>query len=112
MIPEGSLKCEKGEWKKENSQVIDKILKMYKVKWQRTPVFLSGEFHGQRSLVGNILWSCKELDKTEWLSMHLGTKWKSTIPCNERNGNNQKINKHTLNNRHIIQEEVIIDKVF
>ena len=29
------------------------------------PVFLLGEFHGQRSLVGYNPWSCKELDTTE-----------------------------------------------
>ena len=27
---------------------------------QPTPVFLSGEFHGQRSLAGYSPWSCKE----------------------------------------------------
>ena len=30
-----------------------------------TPVFLSEESHGQKSLVGYSLWGCKELDKTE-----------------------------------------------
>ena len=38
-----------------------------KIPWRRewlpTPVFLPGEFHGQRNLVG--LWGCKELDMTE-----------------------------------------------
>ena len=29
------------------------------------PVFLSGELHGQRSLVDYSPWSCKELDTTE-----------------------------------------------
>ena len=33
--------------------------------WQPTPVFLPGESHGQRSLVGYSLWGCKELDTTE-----------------------------------------------
>ena len=33
--------------------------------WLSTPVFLSGEFHGQRSLVGYSLWGRKELDMTE-----------------------------------------------
>ena len=30
-----------------------------------TPVFLPGEFHGQRSLVGYSLWSCKQSKPTE-----------------------------------------------
>ena len=30
-----------------------------------SPVFLPGEFHGQRSLVGYSPWGCKELDTTE-----------------------------------------------
>ena len=39
-------------------------------KWQPTPVFLPGESHGQRSLVGYSPQSCKELDTTERLSTH------------------------------------------
>jgi len=38
--------------------------------WLPTPVFLSGESHGQRSLAGYNPWDCKELDTTEQLSMH------------------------------------------
>ena len=34
-------------------------------KWQPTPVFLPGEFHGQRSLVGYSPWSRKKSDMTE-----------------------------------------------
>ena len=34
-------------------------------KWQRTPVFLPGESHGQRSLVGFNPWGHKESDTTE-----------------------------------------------
>jgi len=33
--------------------------------WQPTPVFVSGESHGQRSLVGYTPWSWKESDMTE-----------------------------------------------
>ena len=40
-----------------------------KIPWRRaqqfTPVFLSGESYGQRSLGGHSPWSCKELDMTE-----------------------------------------------
>ena len=34
-------------------------------KWQSMPVFLPGEFHGQRSLAGYSPWVHKELDTTE-----------------------------------------------
>ena len=34
-------------------------------KWLPTPVFLPGEFHGQRSLEGYSPWGCKESDMTE-----------------------------------------------
>ena len=34
-----------------------------------TPVFLPGEFHGQRSLRAN-LWGHKKLDATEQLTLH------------------------------------------
>ena len=33
-------------------------------KWQPTPVFLLGEFHGQRSLAGYSPWGHKESDMT------------------------------------------------
>ena len=33
-------------------------------KWQPTPVYLPGQFHGQRSLAGYSPWDCKELDMT------------------------------------------------
>ena len=36
-----------------------------------TPVFLSGEFLGQRSLVGYSPWGHKELDTTEQLTLSL-----------------------------------------
>ena len=35
-------------------------------KWQLIPVFLPGQFYGQRSLVGYILWDGKESDMTEY----------------------------------------------
>ena len=37
-------------------------------KWQPTPVFMPGEAHGQRSLVGCSPWGHKESDMTEWLT--------------------------------------------
>jgi len=44
-----------------------------KIPWRRkqpsTPVFLSGESHGQRSLVGYSPWGHKELDTTERLTL-------------------------------------------
>ena len=43
-----------------------------KIPWRRklqpTPVFLPGEFHGQRSQVGGSPWGHKELDTTEQLT--------------------------------------------
>ena len=39
--------------------------------WQPTPVFLSGEFHGQRSLVGYSPWGRQESDTSEWLALSL-----------------------------------------
>ena len=34
-------------------------------KWKPTPVFLTGKFHRQRSMVGYSPWGCKESDMTE-----------------------------------------------
>ena len=39
--------------------------------WQSTPVFLPRESHRQRSLASWSLWGCKELDKTERLTLSL-----------------------------------------
>ena len=55
-------------------------------KWQPTPVFLPGKFHGQRSLVGYSLWDRKESDRTEhalthtplFTLMHWRSKWQPT----------------------------------
>ena len=38
----------------------------WKRAWQPTPVFLPGESHGQRSLVGYSACGCKELDVTRY----------------------------------------------
>ena len=39
-------------------------------KWQPTPVFLPGKFHGQKNLVGYSPWDHKELDTTEHTHPH------------------------------------------
>ena len=40
----------------------------WRTKWLPTPVFVPGEFHGQRSLAGYSPWGRKELDMTDQLS--------------------------------------------
>ena len=46
-----------------------------KIPWRRewllTPIFLPGEFHGQRSLAGYSPWCCKESDTTKRLQLLL-----------------------------------------
>ena len=46
-----------------------------KIPWRRewlpTLVYLPGEFHGQKSLVGYSPWACKELDMTKRLTVSL-----------------------------------------
>ena len=37
----------------------------WKREWLPTPLFLPGEFHGQRNLAGYSPWGCKESDTTE-----------------------------------------------
>ena len=43
---------------------------LWRREWQPTPVFLPGESHIQRNLVGYSPWGGKESDKTEQLSLH------------------------------------------
>ena len=52
----------------------------WKRAWQPTPVFLSGESHGQRSLAGCSPWGCKESDTTEHLPLSVFTCWRSHPP--------------------------------
>ena len=41
----------------------------WKREWLPTPVFLPGEFHGERILAGYSPWGCKESDTTEQLTL-------------------------------------------
>ena len=43
--------------------------------WQPTPVFLSREFHGQRSFADYSPWGRKESDLTEWLTILVSLSW-------------------------------------
>ena len=47
--------------------------------WQTTPVFLPRESHGQRSLLGQGLRACKELNRTSQLNNFCTAKWFSYI---------------------------------
>ena len=49
----------------------DPLENPWKREWQPTPVFLPGEFHGQKSLVSHSPWGCIESDMTEWLTLLL-----------------------------------------
>ena len=40
-----------------------------------TPVFLPGEFHGQRNLAGYSPWGCKEVDMTERVTYSHMLRW-------------------------------------
>ena len=42
----------------------------WRKKWQPTPVFLPGQFHGQRNLADYSRWGCKESEMTEHPHMH------------------------------------------
>ena len=44
------------------------IRKIWRKKWQCTPVFLPGKSHGKRSLAGYSPWGHKESDTAEHLS--------------------------------------------
>jgi len=57
------LKCLPARWETRFNPWVRKI--PWREKWQPTPVFLPGESHGQRSLVGYSPWGRKESDTTE-----------------------------------------------
>ena len=60
------------------------------------PVFLPGETHGQRSLVGCSPWGCKEADMTEWLNNNYMPR-PSAGDLQPRTGSRQTRNKKTNN---------------
>ena len=62
------LKCLPAMWENLFDLWVGKI--PWRRKWQPTPVFLPGESHGGRSLVGYSPWGRKESDTTELL--HFG----------------------------------------
>ena len=49
---------------------------------QTTPVFLPGEFHGQRSPVGYSPWGCGESDTTKWLTLSFSSMSSPSTQCN------------------------------
>ena len=51
---------------------VGKIL--WRRKWQPTPIFLPGESHGQRSLLGYSPWGPKSRTRLKWFSMFLLTQ--------------------------------------
>ena len=51
--------------------------------WQPAPVFLPGESHAQRNLVGYSPWGCKESDMTEQLYLLLHTYIQMGLKTND-----------------------------
>ena len=58
-------KCGRQNLIELHGEIDEFTIKVWRRKWQLTPVFLPGESHGQRSLVGCGPWGCKEWDMTE-----------------------------------------------
>ena len=56
-------------------------------KWQPSPVFLPGEFHGQRSLAGYSPWGHKGSDTTEQLNSSSSSKWGREVEVQKNKGN-------------------------
>ena len=53
-------------------QLYNQVRKIFwRREWLPTPVFLPGEFHGQRNLAGYNPWGVKESDTTEKLTLSL-----------------------------------------
>ena len=64
----------------QEAQVLPWVRKIpWRREWLPTPIFLPGEFHGQRSLVGYSPWDYKELDTTEQLTLSLSGYYLSSL---------------------------------
>ena len=82
VVKEFAFKCRKRRF---NSWV-RKI--PWRRKWQPTPVFLPGKFHGQRSLAGYSPWGHKESDMTEHTGLlHLYCEYTCIHECVHVYGN-------------------------
>ena len=69
-------KCK--QWEKSRTYTHKRLKELHRKskqiwgrKWQPTPVFLPGEFHGQRSLVGCSPWGCRESAVSKRLTLSL-----------------------------------------
>ena len=86
--------------------------------WLPIPVFLLGEFHGQRNLVGYIPWGHTESETIEWLTLSLRI-WKiQQCWCLNLLKSNLDAEKHHLkcyinfHHTHIIQKHFPLIKIF
>jgi len=61
-------------------------------KWQLTPVFLHGIFHGQRSLVGYSPWGHRKSDMPEQLSSSSSSSRKATV--NDKSKEAKKLSRN------------------
>ena len=92
----------------------------WRTKWQPTPVFLLGTFHGQRSLTGYNPWCCKELDMIEYVHTYTQShpnKLESTWLCQSYINvcppqNEQQNEEHDFYNKILINMNILVVLVF
>ena len=67
----------------------------WRKEWLPTPVYLLGEFHGQRNVAGYSPWGCTELHMTEeltlihsfiWELLAIAHEFKFFLPCGSLTG--------------------------
>ena len=76
----------------------------WRKKWQSTPVFLPGKFHGQKSLLGDSPCGLKELDTTE----HIHTHSLHENRCQHSKQNFSKLNSIMCKQDNTCQEDILI----
>ena len=72
--------------------------------WLPIPVFLPGEFHRQRSLVGYSPWCHKELDTTKWLTLLLNVNKVIWWGQRKKKGGGHSFQIKMLNMAHLLVE--------
>ena len=77
-------------------------------KWQPPPVFLLGESHGQRSLVGYSPWGRKELDMTKCAHTDTYPKKKRNLPLIISTSGSLFCDRHQTNQTHILFQAIFI----
>ena len=97
----------------QTARNLQRYSSLWRRKWQPTPVFLPGEFHGQRSLASYSPWGFKESDTTEQLSLSHGLLFRCKKEWGADTHNIDEPGRHyTKWNKSDTNEQILYDPTY